>query len=164
MAREMDGEEDYFCVDFKPIEVCHVARSKRSKMGRTGDFHKNPDFDYCASQGTYFFGYKLHMLCGLDGVIHSYELSKTNVHDINYIKDIKPLYHDYCIFGDKAYISREVQPDLFETTNIRLEVLTDSPQRAGSQHSFRLQKPGKEWRRCSHNSRINSLSSETTLR
>lgn len=121
MAKEMDGGEDYFCIDSKPIEVCRVARGKRCKMGRMGAFEKAPDFGYCASQGTYFYGYKLHALCGLSGVIHSYDLSKASVHDINYLKDIKHVYHDCSIFGDKGYISAEVQLDLFETANIRLE-------------------------------------------
>lgn len=31
------------------------------------------------------------------------------------------MYHDCSIFGDKGYISAEVQLDLFETANIRLE-------------------------------------------
>lgn len=121
LAKEIDGGEAYFCIDSKPIEVCRVARGKRCRMGRDGDFAKAPDFGYCASQGSYFFGYKLHALCGLSGVIHSYDLSKASVHDINYVKDIKPLYHDCSIFGDKGYIGAEVQLDLFETANIRLE-------------------------------------------
>ena len=115
------GGEDYFCIDSRPIEVCRVARGKRCKMGRDGDFSKAPDFGYCASQGCYFFGYKLHALCGLSGVIHSYDLSKASVHDIHYIKDIKSIYHDCSIIGDKGYIGTEVQLDLFETANIRLE-------------------------------------------
>lgn len=88
MANHIDGGEDYFCIDSKPIEVCRVARGKRCKMGRTGDFRKAPDFGYCASQGSYFFG-----------------------------------YHDCSIFGDKGYIGAEIQLDLFETANIRLECL-----------------------------------------
>lgn len=121
IANQMDGGEDYFCIDSAPIEVCRVARGKRSKMGKNGDPALAPDFGYCASQGNYFFGYKLHALCGLNGVIHSYDLSKASVHDINYLKDIKPQYHDCNIFGDKGYIGAEVQLDLFETANIKLE-------------------------------------------
>ena len=121
MAEEIDGGEDYFCIDSRPIEVCRVVRGKRCKMGRDGDFSKAPDFGYCASQGCYFFGYKLHALCGLSGVIHSYDLTKASVHDIQYIKDIKTIYHDCCIIGDKGYIGVEIQLDLFETANVRLE-------------------------------------------
>ena len=121
IANHIDGGEDYFCIDSKPIEVCRMARGKRCKMGRTGDPFKAPDFGYCASQGNYFYGYKLHVLCGLSGVIHSYDLSKASVHDINYLKDVKSLYHDCSICGDKGYISAEIQLDLFETANIWLE-------------------------------------------
>lgn len=121
IAKQMDGGEDYFCIDSAPIEVCRLARGKRCKMGKSGNPIQAPDFGYCASQGTYFFGYKLHALCGLNGVIHSYDLSKASVHDINYLKDIKPLYRDCSIFGDKGYIGAEVQLDLFETANIKLE-------------------------------------------
>lgn len=121
MVEEIDGDENCFCIDSKPLAVCRIARGKRCKMGRTVDFSKAPDFGYCASQGSYFFGYKLHAICGLSGVIHSYDLSKASVHDINYLKDIKPMYHDCSLIGDKGYINAEVQLDLFETANIRLE-------------------------------------------
>ncbi|EFB32564.1 hypothetical protein HMPREF0971_01114, partial [Segatella oris F0302] len=49
--------------------VCRVARGKRCKMGRMGDFSQAPDFGFCASQNMYYFGYKLNALCGLSGVI-----------------------------------------------------------------------------------------------
>ena len=121
IANAMDGGEEYFCIDSKPIEVCRAARGKRCTMGRTGDFAQAPDFGYCASQGIYYFGYKLHALCGLSGVIHSYDLSKASVHDINYLKDVKQGFYNIKIFGDKAYISEDIQLDLFETAHIQLE-------------------------------------------
>ena len=121
VAMEMDGGEEQFSVDSKPIEVCRVARGKRCKMGRTGDFSQAPDFGFCASQNTYYFGYKLHALCWLCGVIHSYDLSKASAADLHYMKDVKHAYHDCSIYGDKGYIGADVQLDLFETAHIRLE-------------------------------------------
>lgn len=121
LAMKMDGAEKLFFVDSKPIEVCRVARGKRCRMGRTGDFSKAPDFGYCASQNTYYFGYKLHALCGLTGVIHSYDLSKASVADLKYMKDVKLTYHDCSVYGDKGYIGADIQLDLFETAHIRLE-------------------------------------------
>ena len=55
IAMKMDGGEEQFFVDSKPIEVCRVARGKRCKMGRTGNFQQAPDFGFCASQNTYYF-------------------------------------------------------------------------------------------------------------
>ena len=69
IAAQMDGGETQFFVDSKPIAVCRVARGKRCKMGRMGDFSQAPDFGFCASQNMYYFGYKLNALCGLSGVI-----------------------------------------------------------------------------------------------
>lgn len=121
IAMKMDGSEDFFFVDSKPIEVCRPARGKRCMMGRKGDFSKAPDFGYCASQNSYYFGYKLHAVCGLTGVVHSYDLSKASVHDLNYMNDVKWDYRDCHIYGDKGYIGADVQLDLFETAHIRLE-------------------------------------------
>ena len=90
-------------------------------MGRTGEFSKALDFGFCASQNTFYFGYKLHSLCGLSGVIHSYDLSKASVADIYYMKDVKLSYQDCHIYGDKGYIGADVQLDLFETAHIWLE-------------------------------------------
>jgi hypothetical protein len=58
LAYRMDGGEDFFIVDSKPIEVCRVAMRKLCRMGRTGDFTWAPDFGFCTSQNTYYFGYK----------------------------------------------------------------------------------------------------------
>lgn len=49
IAMKMNGGEEPFFVDSKPIEVCRVARGKRYKMGRTGDFPQAPDFGFCTS-------------------------------------------------------------------------------------------------------------------
>lgn len=121
IALAIDGREDFFFVDSKPVEVCRVARGKRCKMGRTGEFSQAPDFGFCASQNTYYFGYKLHAICGLGGVIHSYDLSKASVDDRVFMKDVKLIYHDCNMYGDKGYIGADIQLDLFETAHIRLE-------------------------------------------
>lgn len=41
IANEMDGGEDYFCIDSKPVEVCRMARAKRCTMGGN-DYRKAP--------------------------------------------------------------------------------------------------------------------------
>ena len=124
----IDGGEDRFIVDSKPIEVCKPARSKRCAMGR-GDTGRAPSYGYCASQRKHYYGYKLHGLTGTSGVFHSYDITAANVHDINYLNDVKLEYHGCGIVGDKGYLSAEVQLDLFETANIRLETPSRSNQK-----------------------------------
>ncbi len=121
VAVAIDGSEDVFCIDSKPIKVCRNARAKRCTMGRD-NINAAPDWGYCASQGMYYYGYKLHTVCGIGGVIHSYDLTAASVHDLHYLKDIRWEYHDCLMLGDKGYLSTEVQKNLFEVANIRLEV------------------------------------------
>ena len=73
IAQAIDGDEYYFCIDSKPIPVCRIARAKRCKLGKN-DFSTAPNYGFCAAQNTHYYGYKLHALCGLKGVIHSYDL------------------------------------------------------------------------------------------
>ena len=61
-------------------------------------------------------------MCGLSGVIHSFDLTKASVHDIHYLKDVKVDYSNCIVIGGGSYISVDVQLDLFETAHIRLEV------------------------------------------
>ena len=121
LAAIIDGGENYFCIDSKPIEVCRFSRSKRCTMGKN-NLEKAPSVGYCASQGMYYYGYKLHAVCGLGGVIHSFDITKASVHDIHYLKNVKVDYSNCTVIGDRGDISTQVQLDLFEAANIRLEV------------------------------------------
>ena len=121
VAVAIDGTEDVFCIDSKPIKVCQNARAKRCVMGRD-NVEAAPDWGCCASQGMHYYGYKLHVVCGIRGVIHSYDMTAASVHDIHYLNDVRWEYHDCKMLGDKGYLSAEVQKDLFETVNITLEV------------------------------------------
>ena len=121
IAQAIDGDEDYFCIDSKPIPVCRFSRAKRCKLGKN-DFETAPNYGFCAAQNTHYYGYKLHALCGLKGVIHSYDLSKASVDDRYWLQDIKYEYQQSTIIGDKGYLKASLQLDLFETAHIHLEV------------------------------------------
>lgn len=58
----------------------------------------------------------------ITGVIHSFDMTAANVHDLQYLKDVQWEYSDCMILGDKGYLSAPVQLDLFETANIKLDV------------------------------------------
>ena len=81
-----------------------------------------PDWGCCASQGLHYYGYKLHAVCGIRGVIHSYDMTATSVHDLHFLNDVRWEYHDCMMLGDKGCLSAEVQKNLFEVANITLEV------------------------------------------
>ena len=115
IASKVDGGEAVFCIDSMPIEVCRPIRSKRCKMGKN-NYDKAPNYGYCASQGKHYYGYKLHSLCGLSGVIHSFDLTKIHI-DIHYLKDVKCNFQNCTIIGDRGYIGAAIQLDLFEKAN-----------------------------------------------
>lgn len=121
ITKSIDGGEFVFCIDSKPVKVYQNARAKRCSMGKT-DIDHAPAWGYCALQNMHYYGYKLHALCGTTGVIHSYDMTAANVHDLHYLKDIQWEYHDCMILGDKGYLSAPIQQELFTSANITLEV------------------------------------------
>lgn len=127
-----DGE-DYYVVDSMPLEVTRLSRSSRSKVCKE-DYVSAPDKGYCASQRMYYYGYKLHAVCSLTGVFKSFDITKASVHDIHYLQDAKEQLNDCVLLGDRGYISAEVQLNLFENHQIKLEI----PMRA-NQHNYRKQ-------------------------
>jgi len=118
-----------FIVDSTPVEICKISRANRSGICRTEEIF--PNFGYCAAQKTRYFGYKLHAVCDKNGIFHSFDFSPANVHDINYLKDIKHNFKNCLLIGDRGYISEKIQTDLFTYSNINLSV----PMRK-NQHDF----------------------------
>lgn len=121
MAERINRQADVFAIDSMPIEICKISRERRNTMGKESAHH-SPDKGYCASQKKYFYGYKLHSVCSAAGVVQSLDLTKASVHDVHYLKDVKELFSNCIITGDKGYIGRQNQINLFETAGIQLEV------------------------------------------
>jgi len=119
LASYFNEFEDCFIVDSMPLEVCKLSRSSRSKICKEA-YYAYPDKGYCASQQSNYYGYKLHAVCSVSGVFQSIDLSPASVHDIHYIKDIRTQISDCTLIGDKGYLSAEIQLNLFETLNIKL--------------------------------------------
>ena len=120
IAKHIDGGEDYFVVDSKPLPVCRNARAGRVKKRAQGEI--TPNFGYCAAQGQHYFGYKMHLTSGLSGVIHTFTLSQASVADIHYLQHVKFHIQHSTLIGDRGYLSATVQLDLFQSAAIRLEV------------------------------------------
>jgi len=128
MAEMINKQAEVFAIDSMPLEICKISREQRNKMGKES-VHHQPDKGYCASQKKYFYGYKLHSVCSSVGVIQSLDLTKASVHDVHYLKDVKELFSNCMIIGDKGYIGRQHQINLFETAGIELEVPLRSNQK-----------------------------------
>ncbi len=112
--------EDCFIVDSMPLEICKFSRHKRIRICKD-DFETSPSKGFCASQNNWFYGYKLHGVCSITGVFHSLEITKAEVHDIHFLKNIKEQMTDCVLLGDRGYLSQSIQLDLFQSVNIKLE-------------------------------------------
>ena len=134
--------EDHFIVDSMPLEVCKLSRSSRSTICRE-EGYSNPNKGYCASQQMHYYGYKLHAVCSINGVIENMNITPASVHDIHYLKDIKEQMKDCVILGDKGYLSSNQQINLFETANIKLEVPMRKNQKGYQKQPFIFRKSRK---------------------
>ena len=125
LARKFLEFEDYFVVDSMPLEICKFSRHNRIKICKD-DFETAPSKGFCASQNNWFFGYKLHGVCFVSGVFHSLDITKAEVHDVHFLKNIKQQMSDCVLLGDRGYLSESIQLDLFQTVKVKLE----TPKRA----------------------------------
>ena len=112
--------EDYYIVDSMPLEICKFSRHNRIKICKE-EFETSPSKGFCASQNNWFYGYKLHGVCSVSGVFHSLDITKAEVHDVHFLKNIKIQMSDCVLLGDRGYLSESIQLDLFQTVNIKLE-------------------------------------------
>jgi hypothetical protein len=120
LAEQLCQGEDTYLIDSMPLPVCRFTRAKRLKICKQ-DPASSPEYGYCASHNSHYYGYKLHGVCSLNGVFTDFELSKAHVHDIHYLNDIKYHYPNCMMLGDKGYLNAQNQLDLFEKHHIDLK-------------------------------------------
>lgn len=120
IINQLDTSEDLYIVDSMPLEVCKISRANRSKICQEHAL-SSPDFGYCAAQSFQYFGFKLHAVCTSSGLIKMFDISKASVHDIHYLNDISSQLNNCVLVGDKGYLSKQWQTDLFKESEIQLE-------------------------------------------
>lgn len=150
VSEQIIPSEQYHLIDSMPLETCKISRAKRTTACNM-DEQTAPDYGFCAAQNMHYFGYKLHAVCTVQGVIKMFDISKASCHDIHYLNDVKSQLNHCVLIGDKGYLSRAVQADLFDTSAIELA----TPKRA-NQPGARLYP--KEFRRA--RKRIETLFSQ----
>ena len=117
---ELTYGEDTFIVDSMPLPISKFSRAKRLKICKD-DYDTAPAYGYCAAQKMTYYGYKLHAITTVSGVITHFDLSKADMADIHYLQDIRAYYPGARLLGDRAYLSDPLQRDLFETNRLLLE-------------------------------------------
>jgi len=105
------------------------CKRKQSKIFKES-FETTPDIGYSAVSKSYYYGYKLHLVTSVRGIFQSMDLTKTSVHDIHYLSEIKRSGLSSCtLIADKGYLASTYQVDLFNLCQINLQ----TPKRANQE-------------------------------
>jgi len=117
----LDLAQDQQCViDSLPVPAVqfHLA------PGSTGDWPAyGADFGKVASKKETIYGYKLHTLTTLNGLILDFELAPASATDVEVGFEMLAEHTDLEVIGDKGYISADKAAALWEHNRIRLRTL-----------------------------------------
>jgi len=107
-------------VDSLPVPVVQFHLVPTS----TGDWAAyGAAFGKVPSKKQTIFGYKLHLLVTLGGLILDFELAPANASDLEVGFELLSQHTDLTVLGDKAYISADKAAELWKNNRIRLLTL-----------------------------------------
>jgi hypothetical protein len=119
----LDLAQDRQCViDSLPIPVMHFHLVPSSPNARTWRAY-GATFGKVPSKKQTIFGYKLHLLVTLNGVILDFTLAPANVNDLPVGEQLLAAHPDVLALGDKAYRSAPVATALQATAGVTLYTL-----------------------------------------
>jgi hypothetical protein len=134
----LDVAQDRQCViDSLPLPVMQFYLVPSS----SGDWKASGStFGKVSSRNETIFGYKLHLLIAMNGVILDFELAPANEFDLQVGFELLSEHTDLQVLGDKAYISAEKAAHLWKENRIQLQTIPRRNQRkllpAFLQHLF----------------------------
>ena len=64
-------------------------------------------------------------MCTANDVFKALDITQASVHDIQYLNDVKTQFSNCALIGDRGYLNRQYQQDLFNNNSIELESLGD---------------------------------------
>ena len=127
LVATLDLAQDAQCVmDSLPVPVVqfyHVPRASQEWRCHQATYGK------CCAKKQTIFGYKLHLLITLGGVIRDFELAPANQTDLVVGEELLRSHQGLRVQGDKGYISAEVQQRLKQNCDIDLLTLPRRNQR-----------------------------------
>lgn len=119
----LDVAQDRQCViDSLPLPVIqfHLVPSASS----SSDWKANGStFGKVPSKKQTIFGYKLHLLIAMNGVILDFELAPANEYDLEVGLELLSEHSDLQVLGDKAYISEAKAAHLWKQNRIQLKTI-----------------------------------------
>ena len=121
LLRLLDLSQDRQCIiDSLPVPVVqfHLVPSS------TGDWAAyGANFGRVESKNQTIFGYKLHLLITLSGVIVDFELAPANATDVTVGGELLANHTGLTVLGDKGYVSAPLAEKLWSQHHLRLIAL-----------------------------------------
>lgn len=122
------AKDGQMVLDSLPVEVMgfHLVPGSSAKA----DWQVwGASYGRVASKKRTIFGYKLHLLVTVSGVIRDFVLASANEMDLAVGVGLLSEHNNLTVLGDKAYISAPVAEELLMCNNIRLLSLPRSNQK-----------------------------------
>jgi hypothetical protein len=116
------ADERQAAIDSLPVPVMHFHLVPSSPNASTWRAAGAAFGKVCSKKQT-IFGYKLHLLVTLGGVILDFALAPANEHDLTVGAELLAEQHDLLVLGDKAYYSAPVAAALWAAAGVRLFAL-----------------------------------------
>ena len=118
LLSQLDLSQDRQCViDSLPIPVVQFHLVPGSTREYSAD---GADFGRVESKSATIFGYKLHLLITLGGLILDFELAPASAADGTVGFELLSEHTDLTVIGDKAYISAKHAAELWASNRLRL--------------------------------------------
>jgi hypothetical protein len=134
LLSQLDLTAERLCaIDSHPLPV--VAFHHAPRAAREWAMHQ-ADIGWCASKRMHFFGYRLHLLVTLEGLVLDYALAPASVRDLPIAQELLAAQYDRIVLGDGAYLSRPVAAELRTARAIQLLTLPRVNQRLQLPKSF----------------------------
>jgi len=110
------AQGEAYIIDSLPVPACRRARARRCRKVRGAAY-----CGYCAAKGEKFFGWRLHLVCTVEGVPVAFDLLPASWHDLTPVHELTSgLPAGASAYGDKAYNSRRDEASILADTAVRL--------------------------------------------
>ena len=118
VVQVLDVAQDRYCaIDSVPVPVVHfhlVPTASRESAAHGATFGK------VVTKKQTIFGYKLHLLVTLNGIILDFVLAPAHVADVALGEELLRAHTDIVVLGDKGYISQPLASALTQQNRLAL--------------------------------------------
>jgi Transposase DDE domain len=116
LLHQLPPQDTRLCmIDSVPVPVVgfHHAADEHA-------WASSADYGYCASKRQHLYGFKLHLLTTVDGLIIDFTLAAANLTDGTFTAQLLEDKRKLTVLGDKGYINAPLQADLLARREVEL--------------------------------------------